>query len=104
MLMNNDFVVGQAMAFAERLEREAGDDPATRVRRAWALALGTSPNDEQLSAAFAFLAAQQADFEAADASLSEDARKKENAPPASRRALAGFGQALLASNAFLYVD
>jgi hypothetical protein len=103
LLMNNDFVVGQALAFAERLEREA-DEPAERVRLAWSLALGTVPGEEQVSAALAFLAVQQADFEAADASLSEEVRKKQPPPPAARRALASFGQALLGSNAFLYVD
>ena len=41
-LFNGDFVAAQASYFAQRLTREAGDDPAKLVDRAYRLALGRS--------------------------------------------------------------
>jgi Protein of unknown function (DUF1553) len=40
LLMNNNFVLTEAKYFAERLRREAGDDPQAQVERAYRLALG----------------------------------------------------------------
>jgi hypothetical protein len=42
-LMNNAFVLRQARRFAERVAKEAGDDPAARVGMAYRLALGREP-------------------------------------------------------------
>jgi hypothetical protein len=52
-LLNNDFMLRQAGHWAERLEREAGEDPASQVRRAYALALGREPDEAELAAAVA---------------------------------------------------
>jgi hypothetical protein len=46
-LMNNSFVQRQVRYFAERVEKEAGGDLATRVRHAYRLALGRAPSDEE---------------------------------------------------------
>lgn len=46
-LYNNDFMLRQARYFAERVQEEAGDDPATQVARAFALAFGRSPSREE---------------------------------------------------------
>ncbi|MEZ6134306.1 MAG: DUF1553 domain-containing protein [Pirellulaceae bacterium] len=46
-LYNNDFMLRQARYFAERLEKEVGDDPNARVRRAFALAFGRSPTAQE---------------------------------------------------------
>lgn len=42
-LYNNDFMLRQAGYFAERLEREAGNDPEDQIRLAFALAFGRQP-------------------------------------------------------------
>ncbi len=42
-LMNDSFVLRQARCFAERVAREAGDDPAARVALAYRLAFGREP-------------------------------------------------------------
>jgi hypothetical protein len=42
-LMNSAFVLRQAKGFAERVVREAGDDPAARVALAYRLAFGRAP-------------------------------------------------------------
>ena len=54
-LLNNDFMLRQAGHWAERLEREAGEDPAARVRRAYALALAREPDAAELVAAVALV-------------------------------------------------
>jgi cytochrome c553 len=54
-LLNNDFMLRQAGHWARRLEREAGSDPASQVRRAWALALARTPDDVELAAAVALV-------------------------------------------------
>jgi hypothetical protein len=95
-LLNGEFVLEQARAFAQRVEREAGPEPAARIERAWRLALGRGPSPAELASATRFLEAQAADL----------ARLPATDPPvpAAHRALALLCQALLGSNAFLYVD
>ena len=46
-LLNNAFVLDQAKFFAERLERDAGADRARQVNRAFSLAFGRPPEDEE---------------------------------------------------------
>jgi hypothetical protein len=100
LLMNNEFVVREAEAFAERVAITASDDAASQVRLAWRLALTAEPSPEQLATAVDFLARQRADFAGAD----DIASHKDAGSDPARRALATFCQALLSSNAFLYVD
>jgi mono/diheme cytochrome c family protein len=101
LLMNNDFVMAQAEAMAARVVAEAGSDPAAQVRAAWRRALVEPPSAAQVASAVAFIARQRADL-AANAS-SRQTQADPNSDPA-RRALGSFCQALLSSNAFLYVD
>jgi hypothetical protein len=98
--MNNEFVVRESEAFAQRVAAAAGADPAAQVRLAWRIALTAEPSPEQLATAVEFLAQQRADLAGGDgAGSSSDA-----GPSPAGRALATFCQALLSSNAFLYVD
>jgi hypothetical protein len=82
MLMNNQDVVALAEAFGTRVRREVGDEPRAQVRRAWALAFGAEPGEEEILEAVRFL----------------------KAPAEQQAKLAVFCQALLGSNPFLYVD
>jgi len=82
MLMNGSFFMQQAGFFAERVRKEAGTDPTLQVARAWKLAYGADPTENDRAAAVAFL--------------------KEFPKP--DKALAAFCQALLSSNRFLYLD
>jgi hypothetical protein len=93
VLMNSTFLLGCSEAFADRLAREAGPDRAARVSLAWRLALGRDPTPEQVANALAFVAGQESDLAAGPDSKS-----------APTHAWASLGQALLSSNAFLYVD
>jgi hypothetical protein len=46
-LLNNTLTLRLADRFADRLRREAGDDPARRVERAYRLAFGRAPDDAE---------------------------------------------------------
>lgn len=50
-LLNSPFMTQQADRFAQRLRREAGDNVEQRVRRAFQLAFGRLPSDDEFSAA-----------------------------------------------------
>jgi hypothetical protein len=55
-LFNGEFVNRQAGYLADRLEAEAGDDPATQIELACRLALCRPPTPEEQSALVQFLA------------------------------------------------
>jgi hypothetical protein len=86
LLMNNDFVLAQAEAFAERVRREAGPDARAQVARAWRLAFAREPGPAEVREALAFLSEQTAGLSGRPG------------------ALACLCQALLSANGFLYVD
>jgi hypothetical protein len=86
LLMNNDFVIAQAEAMAAQVVAEAGSDPAAQVRAAWRRALAEPPTAAQVASGVTFIAKQGEELAAKGA------------------ALASFCQALLSSNAFLYID
>ena len=54
-LLNNEFVLNQAKLFAERLQKEAGDDVPRQVDLAYRLALTRPPTGNELSAAAAMI-------------------------------------------------
>jgi Protein of unknown function (DUF1553)/Protein of unknown function (DUF1549)/Planctomycete cytochrome C len=97
-LLNDAFVREQARLFAERVLWESAADPASRVARVYALALGRKPSQSELRKAAGFLKDQakqyQDDLGSDSTSLSRS----------SVSALADFCQVLLASNEFSYID
>jgi hypothetical protein len=76
-MLNSSLAVKAARAFAERVEREAGEDAARQVEHAFALALQRRPDASELTASERFLA---------------------------ERSLAELCRALLNLNEFMYVD
>ena len=104
LMMNSRFVLDEAQHFAERVRREAGDDPRARVHRAWLLAFTGEPTAPELAAALDFLAEQTEDFREAGP-RGRAPGPKGNAPiDPGLRAMAALCQTLLGSNQFLYVD
>ncbi|REK19620.1 MAG: DUF1553 domain-containing protein [Planctomycetota bacterium] len=92
-LLNNDFVHEQSTAFAERVAREVGDDPAAQVDRAWWLALSRPPTEDERDAALKHLETQ-----------SKNLAEQESAAEGTRPALASLCHVLLNLNEFIYVD
>jgi len=91
-LLNSDFVAARARSLAQRVQREAGPDPAARVDRTFRLIADRLPDDTERAAALRFVAQQPGHY---------GGRPAEEA---DRHAWSDFCQMLLASNAFLYVD
>jgi len=76
-LLNSRFMVSQSGSFAQRLQREVGDDASQQVERAFLLAFGRRPNEKEKTAAAALIRGQ---------------------------GLAVFCRAIYNANEFLYVD
>jgi hypothetical protein len=95
LLMNNEFVLAQSQALAQRVIDLAGKNRREQVRLAWRLALSQEPDESNIDAAVAFVAEQEQEL---------SVQPPDKAPPAETGALASFCQALFSSNAFLYVD
>lgn len=86
-LMNNELVVDQARALAERVVREAPQSEPAQIELAFRLALARRPDAEELASISAFLG-----------------RQGSGGAEAKLTALADFCQTLLGTNEFLYVD
>jgi len=95
-LLNDKFVRARARDFAQRVEKEAGTEPAAQVRLAWRLALGREPSAVELKSATAFLSAQLQ-----QRSTREPDRPKDDV---QNLALTDFCQAIFALNEFIYVE
>jgi mono/diheme cytochrome c family protein len=109
MLMNSQFILDQAARFAARLQKEAGEDPARRMDRAWQLAFNRSPTEQESADALNFLSGQVEHLKKMADRESAQTKKDEKAKPAAKptpelQALTDLCQALLISNEFLYVD
>jgi hypothetical protein len=57
-LLNSSFMMQQAGFFAERLKREAGDDPAAQATLAFRLAFGRNPGEADREASVRFIRGQ----------------------------------------------
>jgi hypothetical protein len=88
-LLNSEFARARGKAFAARLARKAGDDPA-RLALAFRLVAGRPPGADERAACESFLARQREAYA--------------GQPDAPARAWADLCQMLFASNTFLYVE
>jgi hypothetical protein len=88
-LMNSEFVIRQARAFAERVSREAGAEQDAQVKTAYRIALGRLPNAPELARNIAFLNRQTASYGGADGAL---------------KALADLCDVVLNLNEFVYLQ
>jgi hypothetical protein len=82
-LLNDPIVLGYARSFARRVEKEAGSDPDDAIERAYLLALGRKPTEDELKVARRFFADYVGPFS---------------------DCVTDFCHALLNVNEFLYVD
>jgi uncharacterized protein DUF1553 len=91
-LINNAMVEKLAELFAERVRKEAGEEPKKQIERAYWIALGRAPDDDERTASLQALNrfAQKEKPQAADA--------------VNQKALGSFCHALVNSAAFLYID
>ncbi len=94
--LNGKFFHDQAAHFADRLQREAGNDPAAQVDRAFALAFARAPTDSERGRSLEFLQRQ------AERVTARPKSKDRADPP--REALGAFCLILFCTNEFLTVD
>jgi hypothetical protein len=99
-LLNSDFMVGQAAAFAARAARE---EPADAVGRAVRLAFGRPATESERARLSAFVGEQSARH-IATLTTAGAAPTPEQQAEAERRALADVCHMLLCANEFAYVD
>lgn len=93
LLVNNDWPLQRAQAFAKRLLDEGDEVTEPMITQAFQLAYGRNPNADETQAALDFIRAQL-----------NDPQPKENASPHPIiAALTEFCHALLGSNEFLYL-
>lgn len=88
-LLNSDFAVARAEAFAQRLIAQTKGDLTGLARLAWRTAIGRSPTDQEVAIAAEFIETQSDYYTGVDA---------------AHWAVADFCQMLLASNSFLYLE
>lgn len=101
LMMNSEFVIDQSLAMARRLETQPEIPLRDRITRAWLTTLGHAPEASELDAAVAYVETQTAHY---TANPPPTEKPKEPAPAPQTLALATLCQALVSSNAFLYVD
>ena len=89
-LLNSDFAVTAAHAFARRVLTEASATDTAGIKHAFLLAVGRPPHDDERAAARQFLNTQRKNY------LNRD--------DATIRVWSDLCQMIFASNAFLYVD
>jgi hypothetical protein len=94
MLLNSTFIDEQSAAFAQRLERECGSETSAQIERAYRLALGRKPNEDEMTTLQQFAERQRAAWTADD-------KTKDSA---AHRALAAVCKLVLNLNEFAYVD
>ncbi|MEM7014272.1 MAG: DUF1549 and DUF1553 domain-containing protein, partial [Verrucomicrobiota bacterium] len=105
LLMNNVGMREYSQYFAERLQAEHECDLDAQIQRAWLLAYGRAPSEEDVSAAADFVIAQTAHYRANPTKL-----ERQIGPAAEEEAaaelvgLASLCHALMSANEFLYVD
>lgn len=95
--LNGDFTNQQARLLAQRLQREAGDDPQGQIRLAFQLALGRPPADDQVEEALRFLTKQAAQ-------VKSDSDGPVGERDATLKALEAFCLVLLNMNEFFYLS
>ena len=98
-LMNNGMLEKLAKHFAERVEREADGNRASKIDRAYLIAFSRFPSDAETAAGLEALAELSQEWER---HLEETPEPHQGS--AAFRALATYCHALLNSAEFLYID
>ena len=94
-LLNNKAIRELADRFAERVEKQVGDDARRQTARVYRIALGRTPGDEELAATVPVLEKLRREWAA---------ELKNDQAAARRRALGNLCHAVMNSAAFMYLD
>ena len=101
-LLNDDFVVQNGRALADRVRKEKPGNAREQVRRAWLLTQGRAPLPAEEDR-FLMMLSEQAEH-LRDYAEKHPLPKDSPAPDTQREAFGSLCQALLSSNRFLYLE
>ncbi len=110
LLMNNAMIREISQSFAERVQREVGDEPYQQVERVYQLALNRMPDDNEKQLGIETLKQLTAvwkkylDDKASKQNNKKDEKTSERMETPELLALAKFCHTIINSAAFLYVD
>jgi len=103
-LLNNKFIAGQSVIFAERLRNEVGQDLSLQIERAFILANGRRPDPVELQNALAFLKRQTEYHEAYSRKLLARGVDPAEIHTPEKAALIDLCHSLFNTNEFVYVN
>jgi len=95
-MLNNEFMLIQADHFAQRVWKQAGDNPEEQVKAMYAIALSRAPTRSELESNLAFLKKQRDSETVGSSALSQD--------KASLAALTDLAHVTLNLNEFAYIQ
>ncbi len=107
LMMNNEVILTLAERFASRVLRDVGSESTGQVARAWTLAFGTPPDEDELRAGVSLLDNQRKHFYQVATDVAANAKPNDKAIASASpelQALSLLCQAFFSSNRFLYVD
>jgi cytochrome c553 len=102
-VLNGEFMIRQAKAFARRFVEPSGETDASRIRRAFVLAYGRSPTQNELHLGEQFLAELEAGNQA-KAITREDGSSQPNGGENALSKWEQYAQVLFSANEFMFVD
>ena len=102
-VLNSEFMIRQAKAFAARLNAAAGETDSARIRRAFLLAYNRTPDTQELAMGLAFLQ-QPKPLPVTPTTSSAGGEKSQLERAAALTRWEQYAQALLSANEFMYID
>ncbi len=99
--LNNQLVFRQAIHLAARAVRDAGEDPAAQITRAWSIVLGRPPTAEEQTSALKLLAELE---QSSGEPIKELPKSLQEVPPARAAALSKFCLTLFNLSEFAFID
>ena len=103
-VLNSEFMIRQAKAFAARLTANAGESDADRIRKAFLLAYNRLPSDRELLLGLTFLQQKPSADSAGNASLTLAGNKAPMPTVTTLSRWEQYAQVLLSANEFMVID
>ena len=103
-LLNNKFIVGQSVIFAEHVRNEVGKDPHSQIERAFWLAFSRSPDSKEMGVSLDFLTRQLQYHSRHNEQLRELGIDPAEVLPPATAALVDLCHSLFNANEFVYVN
>ena len=97
LIMNNEFIRDQATRFAQRIQKQVGDDDERLVQEIYYLALARTPDENEMRLGIEFINTQALTYV-------PDGKPESIKPEHRMAALVNYCQAVFGLNEFIYID